>query len=118
MLLTKSHQKILFDVSYALVRQRLKSIEVHLRMAQCASAVYLSTRHPASIRALRHPWRADHGTCTLLVKHSCCFQLCGVMLVKAKGLSVSIFCRFSKKQIITQTNIRYKAHIQAENIQS
>ena len=118
MLLTKSHQKILFDVSYALVRQRLKSIEVHLRMAQCASAVYPSTRHPASIWALRHPWRADHGTRTLRVEHLCCFQVCGVMLVKAKGLSVSIFCKFSKKQSITQTNIRYKAHIQAENIQS
>ena len=86
-------------------------------MAQCASAVYPSTRHPASIRVLRHPWRADHGTCTLRVEHLCCFQVCGVMLVKAKGLSVSIFCRFSKKQSITQTNICYKAHIQAKNIQ-
>ena len=38
-------------------------------MAHRASAAYPSTRHPASIRALRHPWRAYRGTRTLLVEH-------------------------------------------------
>jgi hypothetical protein len=46
-----------------------KRIKDYLRMAQHASTVYPSTRHPASIRALRHPWRAYHGTRTLLVDH-------------------------------------------------
>ena len=57
-------------------------------MAQCASAVYPSTRHPASIRALRHPWRADHGTRTLRVEHSCCFQVCRTALLR-QGCSLA-----------------------------
>jgi hypothetical protein len=56
--------------AYQLVcKLKIKSIKDYLCMAQRASAAYPSTRHPASIRALRHPWRAYRVTCTVLVDH-------------------------------------------------
>ena len=48
-------------------------------MAQRASAAYPSTRHPASIRALRHPWLARRETNKTLIDQRCCLRIWRMM---------------------------------------